>query len=146
MRSIEENRALIQAFWRDLESRDYDKVGSYFSEEGLYEDVPTPDDGARGPAAISARLKVGLEPIEHYVHHTHQIVIEGDTIITEHTEEWHWDKDHQVALPFVSIHKVNAQGQLTAWRDYWDMPTLLGAAPQWWLDHIMKQAENVGLR
>lgn len=146
MASADENRALIQSFWRDLERRDYDKVGTYFAKDGHYEDVPTPDDGATGPEAIAARLKVGLLPIENYVHHTHQIIIEGDTIVTEHTEEWHWDEDHKVALPFVSIHKVNAEGKLTFWRDYWDMPTLLNAAPQWWLDHIMKQAEKVGLR
>ena len=58
MPSTDEHRALIQSFWRDLESRDYDKVGSYFAEDGLYEDVPTPDDGATGPEAIAARLKV----------------------------------------------------------------------------------------
>ena len=145
MANTDENRALIQAFWSDLEKRDFDKVGGYFAEDGHYEDVPTPDAGAIGPKAIADRLRVGLEPIENYVHHTHKIVVEGDNIVTEHTEDWHFGDGVVVSLPFVSIHTVE-NGKFKTWRDYWDMQTLVGGAPQWWLDHIMKQAEQVGLR
>lgn len=138
------NRALIEEFWADLARRDFDKVGSYFAEEGRYEDVPTPDSGAVGPEQIAARLRVGLGAIEDYVHHTHQIVVEGNNIVTEHTEDWHFGEGVVVSLPFVSIHRVE-DGKLTAWRDYWDLQTLMAGAPQWWLDHIMKKGAEAGL-
>ena len=143
--TTEANRKLVEAFWKDLERRDFDKVGSYFAENGFYEDVPTPDAGATGPAAIAARLRVGLEPIEHYVHHLHQIVAEGPNVVTEHTEDWHFGDGVVVSLPFVSIHRIE-NGKIELWRDYWDLQTLLGSAPQWWLDHIVKLAAESGVR
>lgn len=142
----EDKRALAEGFWAVLATRDFEKLGVYFAADGLYEDVPTPDAGARGPAAIAARLRTGLGSIQGYEHDVHRIVVEGDTIVTEHTETWHFDDEHSVALPFVSIFEIDAEGKLTLWRDYWDMPTLLNAAPQWWLDDIMKKAEEIGLR
>lgn len=138
------NRDLIEAFWQDLVRRDFDKVGSYFAEDGHYEDVPTPDTGATGPNAIAARLRVGLEPIEDYVHHLHRMVVEGETVITEHTEDWHFGAGVVVSLPFVSVHVIE-DGRIKLWRDYWDLQTLLGSAPQWWIEHIMKAGQEAGL-
>ena len=138
------NRELIEAFWQDLEGRDFDKIGSYFAEDGHYEDVPAPDTGAIGPNAVAARLRVGLEPIKDYVHHLHRMVVEGDTVITEHTEDWHFGDGVVVSLPFVSIHVIE-DGKVKLWRDYWDLQTLLGSAPKWWLEHIMKAGQEAGL-
>ena len=140
----ERNRELIEAFWRDLERRDFDKVGSYFAADGHYEDVPTPDAGATGPRAVAARLRVGLEPIEDYVHHLQRMVVEGDTVITEHTEDWHFGDGVVVSLPFVSVHVIE-NGRVKLWRDYWDLQTLLGKAPQWWLEHVAKAGREAGL-
>ncbi len=61
---VSENKKLILGFWEDLAQRDFDKIGSYFAADGHYEDVPAPDDGATGHAAVATRLRVGLEPIE----------------------------------------------------------------------------------
>jgi limonene-1,2-epoxide hydrolase len=141
---IEENLALIRRFWHDLYARDFDKVGAYFAEDGHYEDVPAPDAGAVGPAAVAARLRVGLEPIERYVHHLHRMVADAESVVTEHTEEWHWGSGESVALPFVSIHVIR-EGRIALWRDYWDMNTLMSAAPQWWVEHIMREAAAQGL-
>ena len=143
-RPDQRNRELIEAFWQDLERRDFDKIGSYFAEDGHYEDVPAPDAGATGPGAVAARLRVGLEPIEDYVHHLHRMVVEGDTVVTEHTEDWHFGDGVVVSLPFVSVHVIE-DGKVKLWRDYWDLQTLLGGAPQWWLDHILKAGQEAGL-
>jgi len=146
MTDLEANKELVRRFWRDLyENRDWDAVGTYFAENGHYEDVPTQDAGADGPAAIAARLRVGLDPIEKSVHHLHRLVAEGDTVVTEHTEDWHFGEGVVVCLPFVSIHTIE-DGKFVLWRDYWDLGTLMNGAPQWWLEHIMKAAAEVGLR
>ena len=140
MAESDENRRLIERFWSDLYERDYDKVGSYFAEDGLYEDVPAPDRGAVGPKAVAARLRIGLEPVERYVHHQHRMVAEGDTVVTEHTEDWHFHSGEVVSLPFVSIHVVK-DGQIVLWRDYWDMNTLMSGAPKWWIERLAKFSE-----
>src|ERR1043166_2525319 len=64
------NRRLIERFWEDLYRRDFEKVGAYFTGDGEYTDVPTPDDDvARGPREIAARLRLGLEPLQAIIHH-----------------------------------------------------------------------------
>jgi ketosteroid isomerase-like protein len=136
----EVNKELIRRFWRDLYAREFERVGSYFAEDGHYEDVPAPDPGATGPRNVVKRLRIGLEPIESQAHHLHRMVAEGDTVVTEHTEEWHFGTGEVVSLPFVSIH-VLRDGKISLWRDYWDLQTLLGSAPQWWLEHLAKHSE-----
>jgi limonene-1,2-epoxide hydrolase len=42
-----------------------------------------------------------------------------------------------VILPFVSVHEMEG-GKIRRWFDYWDMQTLMNAAPQWWIEHIMQ--------
>ena len=64
------NKALIERFWDDLYRRDFEAVGAYFTPDGRYTDVFTPDeDVAVGPAQIAARLRLGLEPLEGIFHH-----------------------------------------------------------------------------
>lgn len=65
------------------------------------------------------------------------MIAEGDVVITEHGEEWHWHTGEEVILPFVSVHEVS-DGKIVRWWDYWDMSTLMNAAPQWWVEHIME--------
>ncbi|MDZ7674682.1 MAG: nuclear transport factor 2 family protein [Acidimicrobiales bacterium] len=131
------NRAVTEQLWADLYRRDFDAVGAHFHADGTYTDVPTPaEDVAAGPAEIAARLRLGLGPLERIEHDIGHIVAEGDLVLTEHVETWFWDDDTSVALPFVSVHEFR-DGKIARWADYWDLQTLLGAAPQWWLDHIM---------
>lgn len=139
------NKELVRSFWRDLyERRDLEAVGAYFAPHGHYEDVPAPDPGADGPEAITARLRVGLGPVERHVQHLHRMVAEGDTVITEHTEDWHFGEGVVVSLPFVSIHVIE-DGKIVLWRDYWDLQTLMSGAPDWWKEHIVKAAAEAGL-
>ena len=138
-------RQLVETLWERLYDGDYEGVGALFAPDGHYRDVPAPDDGAFGPAAIAARLRVGLEPIEGQVHHLSTIVVVGTTAVTEHAVEWHWHTGESVTLPFVSEMEAR-DGQLIRWWDYWDLQTLLGSAPPWWIDHIMTKAAEVGLR
>jgi ketosteroid isomerase-like protein len=131
------NRALIERFWEDMGRRDFTAVRTYFTEDAHYTDVPAPEDGARGPDAIEARLRLGIEPLERYVPRPGKMVAEGDMVILEHSEEWHWPSGETLVLPFVSVFELR-DGLIARWWDYWDLGTLMNAAPQWWIDHIMQ--------
>jgi ketosteroid isomerase-like protein len=65
------------------------------------------------------------------------IVAESDTVVTEHAEHWEWPTGEAVTLPFVSVQQIR-DGKIVRWWDYWDMATLMNAAPAWWVEHIMK--------
>ena len=108
--------------------------------------MPTPpEDVARGPEQIVARLRVGLEPLANIGHDVRMTVCDGDTVVTEHVEHWEWPTGEQAALPFVSMQELR-DGVIVRWWDYWDLGTLMNVAPAWWVEHIMTSAAEAGLR
>jgi limonene-1,2-epoxide hydrolase len=135
MPQVEENVAVVRRFWDDLYAHRFDRLDDYFSADAVYDDVPIPAARAVGPAAIVRKLRIGLEPVARHVHHVHRVVADGDAVITEHTEDWHFAPDHVVSLPFVSV-QVLSGGRIALWRDYSNIDTLLSAAPAWWLEHV----------
>jgi limonene-1,2-epoxide hydrolase len=140
------NREIVGQFWTDLYTRDWNLVAKYFGRESEYTDVPTPpEDVARGPEQIVARLRVGLEPLASIGHDVRLTVAEGDTVVTEHVEHWEWPSGERAALPFVSMQQLR-DGVIVRWWDYWDLTTLMGVAPAWWVEHIMTASAEAGLR
>jgi limonene-1,2-epoxide hydrolase len=134
--SAEANKDRVRSFWHALYDRDWDAIGSYFSEDSQYTDVPSPpEDVARGRALIVARLRLGLDRISGYEHDLRLIVAEHDSVVTEHTETWHWHTGETVTLPFVSVQELR-DGTIVRWWDYWDLSTLMNAAPAWWIEHV----------
>ena len=137
MSSARENRMLIEAFWRELYvTRDYAKLATYFTDDAWYRDVPTPDNGAIGPQQIIKRIKIGHEPVERFDHVLLNMVCDGDVVITEHHEVWHFHTGEAVTLPFCSVQEISGV-KIKAWRDYWNLDTLLSNAPKWWVEHIL---------
>jgi limonene-1,2-epoxide hydrolase len=135
--SADTNREIVRSFWHALYERDWDRIEGFFAPDAQYTDIGTPaDDLAVGPAQVVARLRLGLEPITGYEHDLRLMVAEGDVVVTEHTETWRWHTGESVALPFVTVQELR-DGKIVRWWDYWDLQTLLGAAPAWWVEHIM---------
>ncbi|MGI9590968.1 MAG: nuclear transport factor 2 family protein [Myxococcota bacterium] len=133
-----ENKKLVQRFWSAVyEERDYEAVGRFFHDDGVYEDVPIPEGSGVGPAGIARRLALGHEPVEAFEHELIRMLAEGDTVITEHVETWKFHTGEVIPLPFCSVHVVR-DGKFSLWRDYSNMATVLENAPAWWLEHIAK--------
>jgi limonene-1,2-epoxide hydrolase len=131
------NVELVRRFWEALRARDFAAVGAFMSERGHYVDVPVigVDEGAFGPAETEARLRLGLEPLADYVLHDGPIVASGDMVVTEHAEEWTWATGEHVRLPFSSVMEVRG-GKVDRWWDYFDLSTLMNAAPAAWVESI----------
>lgn len=132
------NKQIVEQFWTTLYSRDFDAVGAMMAEHGEYTDVFTPDeDVAIGPAQVAARLRLGLEPLSAIHHHPKLMVAEGDVVMFEHAEEWHWHTGETCIVRFVSVMELDDAGLVVRWHDYPDLQLLLSTAPQWWMEHIM---------
>jgi limonene-1,2-epoxide hydrolase len=133
-----ENKDVVRSFWNALYKRDWGRIGGFFTADSEYTDVPSPpEDVAKGPAEIVARLRLGLEPISAYEHDLRLMVAEGNLVVTEHAETWHWHTGESVTLPFVSVQEFKGR-DIIRWWDYWDLQTLMNAAPGWWIEHIMQ--------
>lgn len=128
---------LVRRFWAALDARDFEAVGAFMAADGHYVDVPVKDiePGAFGPAETTARLRLGIEPLAAYAVHDGPIVASGGFVVTEHSETWTWEEGVSVTLPFTSVMEV-AEGKVTRWWDYFDLGTLMNAAPASWVDHI----------
>jgi limonene-1,2-epoxide hydrolase len=136
-----ENRRVVEEMWAALYRKDFDAVASCIAENGHYEDVPTPDPGADGPANVVKRLRIGLEPVKRYDHDEHLVVAEGDSVVTEHTETWHFETGEKIVNQFVTIHVVE-NGKIKLWRDYWDLGTMMAQAPKWWLERLAEFSDG----
>jgi limonene-1,2-epoxide hydrolase len=130
-------REVVAGFWQALYDRDWPRIRSFFGPESVYYDVPTgPSTAGVGPDDIEARLRLGLEGLAAYEHRP-GLVAEGPdgVVVTEHTEVWTWPSGETVALPFVSVQQVR-DGVIVLWKDYWDLQTLMQAAPASWQQRL----------
>ncbi len=138
------NKQIVEAFWTTLYTRDFDAVAAMMAEHGEYTDVFTPDeDVAIGATQVAARLRLGLEPLSDIRHHPKLMVAEGDTVMFEHAEEWHWHTGESCLVRFVSVMEFDDEGKVVRWHDYPDLQLLLSSAPQWWIEHIMAGYDRV---
>ncbi|MGZ8802458.1 MAG: nuclear transport factor 2 family protein [Mycobacterium sp.] len=125
--------AVVHGMWAALSARDWDALKTYLSQDCLYLDMPVgPAAAARGPEDIVKRLKIGLERLASYQNFTGLMVCNGVDVMYEHHEEWRWDTGESAVLPFVTVHRVE-NGEITLWKDYWDMGALANHAPPTWL-------------
>ncbi|MCX6512427.1 MAG: nuclear transport factor 2 family protein [Actinobacteria bacterium] len=137
MTDTRDPKVIAAAFWDCLYERDFEGLKAFFASDARYTDIGSPaDDIALGPDQIVARLRLGVEPIDSYTHEVSLVVADGNAVVTEHTETWGWRTGESVALPFVSVQEFT-EGKISRWFDYWDLQTLLGVAPSWWIEHIM---------
>jgi limonene-1,2-epoxide hydrolase len=138
--SEERNKEIVASMWECLYRKDFDGVARHIAEDGVYEDVPAPDSGARGPANVVKRLRLGLDPVVRFEHEIHRVVAEGENVVIEHTETWHFETGEKLTNDFVTIHVVK-NDKIQLWRDYWDLNTLMSQAPPWWIERLAKFSE-----
>jgi len=133
----EDNKRVVERMWRALYAKDWEALKACLADDVHYEDVPSPDPGADGPQNVVKRLRIGLDHVERFEHHFHRLVAEGESVVFEHTEVWHFRTGEVMRNPFVTIHEV-VGGRIRLWRDYWDLNTMMAAVPKWWIEEIAK--------
>lgn len=131
----EDGKRIVAAMWECLYRKDWDGLAGHLAPDVFYEDVPAPDPGARGPENVVKRLRIGFDPVVRFDHDVHRTVAEGDTVLMEHTETWHFETGEKIVNRFVTVHEIR-DGRIALWRDYWDLGTLVAQAPKWFLERL----------
>lgn len=134
---VELNRAAADAYWSAHFQRDWDAMGGFFTADVHYDDIGCPGDGAQGREEIVSMLRLGLEPLEAYIHHPQRSVAEDDTVVTIHMEEWRFHTGERILHPYVSVF-VFRDGKIAVWHDYSNIPNITENVPQWWTDQVAK--------
>jgi ketosteroid isomerase-like protein len=134
----DENRSVVEAFWTDLYRQDLAAAAARFTPDGQYTDVATPeDDVARGPDEIVRRLSLAWGRVSEIRDERLHLEAGDEVVMTEHIEHWSWPSGEHLGLPVATVHAVR-EGRITRWTDYWDLGLLMGAAPTWWVEHVMQ--------
>ena len=137
MGDVAANKAIVQQFWDALAARDWDGMKALLTDDAHYTDVGTPGPGGVGPDGVVRRLRIGLEPLSGYEHVGQVNMIgEGDLVMTEHTERWHFHTGEVIDHSFVSVTQLR-DGKICRWHDYSNIPNITDNAPKWWLEHII---------
>jgi ketosteroid isomerase-like protein len=141
MSRAEENVKLTEQLWAAVESQDPEALSSLFHDDAEYTDAATPDDDvAKGGAEVVLRLGLAFDGVEIFPT-SRNVVANDDAVMVERVEHWTWRTGEHVDLPIASIVEISG-GKISRWVDYWDMQTLLGAAPAWWVEQVMKGWKN----
>lgn len=129
------NKAVVESHWTAMYAKDWADVASRFAPEAEYMDVGAVPPVVGG-SAIADRLRLGLGPTAKMVHRPGLVLAEGDVVITEHQEEWHFHTGEMIVHPFTSVMEVRG-GLIRRWHDYSHLGNLLDRAPHWWIEYIM---------
>ena len=134
--STTDNKAVVAQLYDALYRKDADGVGGFFADDGVYTDVGSPaDDVAVGPAQVAARIRPVFDGVE-LSDKDRRTYADGDVVVTEHVEMWRWRTGERVEFQLASVHEFR-DGKIVRWLDYWDLATLMNAAPAWWVEQIM---------
>ena len=114
--------ALVQEFCDAWAEGDHDKVVAFFTEDGVYHNIPMA--AAEGREAVHAMLvgmKSMISSIRFEVHHQ---VANGGVVMNERTDHLEMG-GKTIALPVVGVFEI-VDGKIRAWRDYFDMAQFAG--------------------
>jgi limonene-1,2-epoxide hydrolase len=135
------NIDLVERFFRALEALDFEKTASFFSDDGVYEDVPVPAGDAKGPEAIRKKLWVGLDGLDRFALRFSRVFAGGDAVASERVEDWHFPSGEVLALPVFCLHEIR-DGKIARWREYWNLPSLADNLPPGWMEGIIARSTS----
>ena len=116
---------VVRAFLGPMETLDYDSALKLVSDDCAYTNPP-PLGSVQGPAGVRAGLEPFFSPT---IENEFKVVREataGATVFLERLDRHHL-ADKWVELPVTGVFEVR-DGEITRWRDYFDLATIM---PEW---------------
>ena len=117
--AVSSNETTIREFLTAWSRLDADELAAYFTDDGVYYNMPTePVEGRENIRAFMANFMGSWESTDWEILN---IIVEGDIVMVERV-------DHTVALgnvidlPCVGIFEMDG-GKIKIWRDYFNLST-----------------------
>jgi limonene-1,2-epoxide hydrolase len=109
---------IITEFCNAVPRRDVDELLAFFSDDAVYHNIPLPP--VQGHAAIAATLRGFLEPATHAEFELLALAADGRVVLTERVDRFTIN-GKAIVLPVMGAFEIDAQGKISAWRDYFDL-------------------------
>ncbi len=125
------NIDLVASFFETLGRMDFDAVGRFFAEDGVYADDPLPNMDAVGPAAVTEKLTREIVAVERFVMGVDTVVGNTRCVMTRRREEWHFTTGEVATIPVLCVHEI-AKSKIIRWQEFWDQRSLTKQLPPIW--------------
>ncbi len=112
---------LITEFCKRWASPDPDELAGYFTEDAVYHNIPM--DPVQGRAAIKEFIAGFTAAFDGIDFRVHRQVSDGTVVMNERTDVMRRKDGGEIPLPVMGVFEVH-NGQIAAWRDYFDMATI----------------------
>ena len=112
---------VVRDFCTAFEEQDLEKILGFFSEDAIYHNIPL--DPAQGLPAIRAVLEQFISPGGSSEFEILNLASHGNVVLTERLDRL-TIQGKPVAVPVMGAFEVDADGKISAWRDYFDMGQL----------------------
>lgn len=116
---MQENERIIREFLAAWTRLDPVELAAYFTEDGVYHNMPT--SPVSGRAEIEERMRRFLSTWTETQWDVVNLVCEGDVVMAERVDRTRAGEKH-VDLPCVGVFHMR-DGKIAAWRDYFDLAT-----------------------
>jgi len=113
------NTDLIEEFCKAWSRLDPTELASYFTEDGIYHNMPA--EPVEGRAAIETFIRAFSDSWTHTDWEILHIAESGDVVIAERIDRTQAG-DKSVDLPCAGVFTLR-NGKIASWRDYFDMGT-----------------------
>lgn len=118
------NHANVMAFLNDFHvsgTPDFDKLSSYFAEDGWYQPLVPATARMTGRAAIAAALEKQYQTYYECRCEIHASAASGRFVFTERTDHVTLHAgDRKVGSRVCAVFEMDDDGLIAGWREYWD--------------------------
>ncbi len=108
----------VKDFCAAIVRRDVKEICSFFTADAVYHNIPL--EPVVGHAAIEGVLQQFIGPATDAEFEMLALATVGNKVLTERVDRFTM-MGKQIAIPVMGTFEVNADGKITAWRDYFDM-------------------------
>ncbi len=109
----------VEAFIAHWNACDIDAMLALCAEGIVYHNIPM--EPVVGTAQMRAMVEGFLGDIAKCDWQTHAIAANGNAVLTERTDIFHFKDGRKAAIRVMGTFEVDDTGRITAWRDYFDM-------------------------
>lgn len=119
----QDNEKIIRDFIAAWSRLDPAELASYFTEDGVYHNIPT--GPVKGRATIRGFIAGFIRPWTETDWEILTLIAEGNTVIVERVDKTKMGVKG-VDLPCVGVFEMQ-DGKIRVWRDYFDLGTYMKA-------------------
>ena len=123
--TTDRNLDLTREFFKAWERKDVAAIVAAFAPDGVYHNIPFKP--VQGREQIRKAVEKFVAGGDDMTFDLLKVVCAGDAVVTERVDGWTL-KGERRSLPVMGILEFNGAGQLTGWREYFDVKTFQEAS------------------